>query len=361
MKLKTQPATGIISVVINTPKGPRSVSTHSTDMKEAKALVKAANIETIEVLSKAGQLNQALIQKLTIGGNMTVSKAIEEWSKWINETSGSDRTADTHIMFVNAWARQARTLNRKLVSITEGDISKWINYEDKAKLSTRRIRLSAVRHLFRFCSIRQYCNPDPSREVRIKAKLLTHDQKEPKVKTCFTLDEFQAVVDHLTEKIVDLMGHDKTEATIKKLDTARFWFCAAHIGRYSGLRLGDICTLEWASLRQPGKLIVWTDKKETRVEIPIGTELGKGIAAIPPNSKAHCFPEQDAIARHPRKRALLSVQFARILDEAGVEEHSFHDLRHTLATELNVHGNSLEEIAKALGHTSIKSTKGYIH
>jgi integrase len=54
---------------------------------------------------------------------------------------------------------------------------------------------------------------------------------------------------------------------------ARFWYCATLIGCYAGLRLGDICSLEWSCLQHPNKLIVWTDKRDTQVELPVDENL----------------------------------------------------------------------------------------
>jgi integrase len=360
MELIKRPASGILTVEINTPQGKRRVSTGCTDPKQAREVVKAANIESIEVLAKAGQITQELIRKLTIGGNMTVEQAIEDWEKWLREVVNSDRTAENHVMFVRAWARETKVLQQKLCAVTEGQIGRWINADDGVKLASRRSRLAAVRSLFRFCSIRQYLNPDPSREVRIKTKLLTHDQKEPKKKTCFTDKQIQKLLDHLTLRIAELMGHELTPAVEKKINAAKFWYCAVLIGRYTGLRLGDIASLEKASLREPGKIIVWTDKRDTRIELPLHEQVVKALAYIPQSRTAHCFPEQDATARNAKQRSILSVQFSRLLEACGIEGHSYHDLRSTLATELHVNENSLEEIAKALGHRSTRVTKGYI-
>jgi hypothetical protein len=41
----------------------------------------------------------------------------------------------------------------------------------------------------------------------------------------------------------------------------------------AGLRLGDICALEWACLKEPGKVVVWTDKRDTRVDLPVDDDL----------------------------------------------------------------------------------------
>ena len=169
------------------------------------------------------------------------------------------------------------------------------------------------------------------------------------------------IVAYLSERMLELdLTPDRTPAQDHRLEVARFWYCAVLIGRYAGLRLGDICCLERASLARPGKLIVWTDKRDARVELDVDANLAKGIAAIPPSSKRFCFPEQDAIMRGPQ-RAKLSVQFSRILEACKIAGHSFHDLRHTFCSDCQRRGIPTPHIAKMVGHSDQETTKLYLH
>lgn len=360
MKLYKRPNSGVLTVKIQTPEGERIVSTGTTDTTEAREILEAVQIRKVAMLAKAGTITRALIQKLTIGGNLTVQDAFDQWSKWLRETANSDRTAENHITFVSAWLRERHLAKHKIHTITAKDISAWINDSGPSKLGSRMCRLASVRCFFKFCSARSYVDGNPAAEVRVKVANLSHDQKEPNHRQPFTEDEFKKLTDYLACQVVDLMAA-KTAARRRRSEVMQFWMAATIIGRYSGLRLGDICCLEWASLKEPWKIIVWTAKSDARVEIPVCSKLMAGLAQIPENKTAHCFPEQSRVARDPKKRQMLSVQFGRILAKAGVHGHSFHDLRHTLATELKVKGSSLEEIAKALGHASTSTTEGYVH
>ncbi len=361
MKTTTRKS-GTISVTIGTTDGgERTISTGTKDPALAARIIKSANIRAIEVAAKAGALSHDLIQKLVVGKKISVSEAITEWQEWMTSTSGSDRTAYCQASYVNKWAKAAHVLSMAPSQIKEMHIAKWINNEDGNKMSTKRAMMAAVRSFFNYCSIKQYCFGDPTKLVSIKAHLLSHEQKEPTKKTVFSDEEFTRLVEYLEGHLIELMGRPKTTANVHKVDVARFWYCAAIIGRYAGLRLGDICSLEWACFSKPGKMIVWTDKKNTRVELPVDDRLAKGIAAIPTNSRKLCFPEQDAAIRDQPRRGKLSLQFTRILEAAKITGHSFHDLRHTRASELNARGDSIEAIAEALGHGSKESTKTYIH
>lgn len=360
MKTTVSKSGGIVAVM-DTANGRRSIPLGVNTKREANAIIKAANLPAVEAMAKAGTLTHTLIKKLVIGRRLTVADAIEEWAAWLRPVCNSERTAGNHILYVNAWAREARVLTLTIDQIEEEHLSRWVNADDGNKMATKRVRLAALRSFFQFTSIRQYTDGDPSRLVRVKARLLTHDQKEPRQKQCFTDEEFRKLIVHLESEMKRLAEREKpTPAVTHKAEVARFWYCASLIGRYAGLRLGDICSLEWASLDKPGKLIVWTDKKDTRVELDVDDNLSLGISAIPMNNRKLCFPEQDAIQRG-KDRAKLSVQFGRVLAGAGVSNHSFHDLRHTYASECARKGISMPHIAKRLGHGSEESTETYVH
>jgi integrase len=53
--------------------------------------------------------------------------------------------------------------------------------------------------------------------------------------------------------------------------------------------------------------------------------------------------------------------FERALDEAGIKNFRWHDLRHTHATWLRQAGAALEIVQRSLGHKSIKTTQRYAH
>lgn len=46
---------------------------------------------------------------------------------------------------------------------------------------------------------------------------------------------------------------------------------------------------------------------------------------------------------------------------AGIDDFRFHDLRHTFASYLAMHGATLAEIAEALGHKTLAMVKRYAH
>lgn len=57
----------------------------------------------------------------------------------------------------------------------------------------------------------------------------------------------------------------------------------------------------------------------------------------------------------------LSMKFIRACRAAGVEDFSFHDLRHTYASHLRMKGADLDDIRRLLGHSDLRMTIRYAH
>jgi site-specific recombinase XerD len=55
----------------------------------------------------------------------------------------------------------------------------------------------------------------------------------------------------------------------------------------------------------------------------------------------------------------LSMRFLRAARAAGVEDFSFHDLRHTYASHLKMQGADLYDLMRLLGHSDMRSTAIY--
>ena len=59
--------------------------------------------------------------------------------------------------------------------------------------------------------------------------------------------------------------------------------------------------------------------------------------------------------------AQLSMKFIRACRDAGVEDFSFHDCRHTYASHLRMNGADLDDIRRLLGHSDLRMTIRYAH
>jgi integrase len=335
------------------------INTGTTDRAEAKRLLRIA-AQMSPAMARAGH-----------GPRRKVAEAIDEWGKRLFSRGRPRTTVQNKLTFIHAWARDQKLLTCDISEVTEKHVDAWVNAKDGTKAGTRRVRLSILHKFMEFCLDHGYCVIDPSRQVDINYRLLTHEQKETSERECFTPEEIKKLNAYLDQQIAahsnTLLGlalnhlrRDDYEHTINRLT---FWRIAVGIGLHTGLRMGDIAQLEWACLKKPGKIAVWTDKRDRRVELTITPELAKALAMVQKNNSPYLFPVQQQIINPDdgHRNRLLSVQFGRILTAAGIEGRSFHCLRHTYITDCHNKGIELDHIRVSVGHSTTRMTEGYIH
>lgn len=130
---------------------------------------------------------------------------------------------------------------------------------------------------------------------------------------------------------------------------------------FTGCRLGEILTLEWASIDlEKGRLVFEKHKTDQH-----------GAKIIPLNA-----PAQDLLVNLPRQednpyvivgevpgKHLINLQkpWGRIRAVAGLDDVRIHDLRHSFASFAVGAGLSLPIIGGLLGHKSVQTTARYAH
>lgn len=341
MTLVKNKQTGTYKVNFQTPHGPKSLSTKTTNKKEAQKIVKDANVERLEQAAKAGKLTPEVIGMITAGRRVTTEQALAEWLKWRETVGHSVYTARNSKDTVNQFMDYCKVRSTPPAGLTEKHISDFINQPGEIKLGTRRSHHGTLVAFWDYLSAKGWAVGNPARLVAIRMDKLTHAQKEPKQLVPFTDEE------------VALM--------LKETKPGEFWHTAIAIGRYLGLRLGDVAKIEWDCFGEKGKVSVWTEKRDRRVSLPLEPKvLAQAIAAVPPNNSKFMFPEEAATASDINSRAQLSVYFGRIVKRLGIKGKSFHSLRFAYAKDCADRGIAIEHIKTNLGHASIRMTEHYI-
>lgn len=282
------------------------------------------------------------------GSTMTVEEAYNQWVTWLTEASGlSQSTIHNAATYVKDWMREAGSKDLTLDKVDQKLIYQWANNTKRpVKALTRRFMIWALRQFLHFCSANGWVKGNQARLVRVRYDTLTHQQKETRKRIPFNDAE-----------VARILAATKPGGSCDN----RFWYIATAIGRHTGLRLIDIATLEWASFAKPNKIIVWTAKKDRRVELPMRPRvLADAVGMIDIVDQRYCFPEQARIALSIKRRALLSVQFGSILKKLGITGKSFHCLRYSFIQEMQAEGIPIEHIAVAAGHASPTTTRGYM-
>jgi integrase len=128
----------------------------------------------------------------------------------------------------------------------------------------------------------------------------------------------------------------------------------------TGARKMEILRLTWTDIDwQHSRLLLHDTKNRERRSVPL---MGKAFAVMQTLGKvrridtALCFPRADGTAP-------IDVRFAfkRAIQDAGITDFRFHDLRHSCASYLAMNGASLVEIAEVLGHKSLAMVRRYAH
>lgn len=377
MKIKKTPG-GIWTAVIKTKFGDRSITLHGAkDEAEAKALAKLVKIADVEKAAAVAKIQTDLLAQVMSGCKVRIRDAILQWEDSLrSDGNTSERTIYNNITFVRAWAATVFGRASLPSAVEPKHIADWVNAPDAGKLGTRKVKLSIMRGFFDFCSARGWCVGNPAREVRkVNMSVLSHAEKEVTQKTPFKEREIDTILFTLESTLSDLQANKvklisggggitiqkKYDQFVKRMDNLHFWKAAIIIGRDTGLRIGDVCQLEWACFdKEMDKVVVWTDKRDKRVELPVTEAMKNVIKAVATDrtTEKFLFPAQRNIIKSP-KRSQLSVQFIRIMKSSGVEGHTFHDLRYFYAQEALREGRPIEHIQEDLGHGSKEMTEHY--
>ncbi len=132
----------------------------------------------------------------------------------------------------------------------------------------------------------------------------------------------------------------------------------------TGARRGELMNLKWSDVLFEDSTayaeLTSTKNRESRTLVIVGDALD---ALRTWRSKRNSVTDLIfASPNHPWKPfANLDFHWKRALDEAGIDNFRFHDLRHTAASYLTQAGIPAITVAAILGHKTLQMTKRYSH
>ena len=153
---------------------------------------------------------------------------------------------------------------------------------------------------------------------------------------------------------------------------------------YTGLRIGEICALQWGDIdtaagvlhvRRTLSRVYRSDVHPPRGELVLGPpKSGSSVRDVPLSKElAALLQRMHAEARDPRAFVLTDgwqpleprayrTYFTQFLDACGIPRINFHALRHTFATRCIEMGADCKTVSDLLGHADVKTTLNlYIH
>jgi integrase len=147
---------------------------------------------------------------------------------------------------------------------------------------------------------------------------------------------------------------------------------------YTGIRLGELCTLKWNDLDYESGTLSIT-KTVTRVKNLSGGENKTMLLVGSPKShkstrkiplpkfiiklfrdREPCCAEQELYlisgTTSPTDPRVYEKLFKRLLTQAGVKHRKFHAIRHTFATRALELGVDIKTLSEILGHSNVSIT-----
>jgi len=125
----------------------------------------------------------------------------------------------------------------------------------------------------------------------------------------------------------------------------------------TGMRRNEILSLKWKDTER-GYIQIGDSKSGKSRIVPMNDSVREALKSIPQR------PESEFIFYNPESKTHfknVSGSFEVARKAAGLQDVTFHSLRHTAASKMVEAGVDLVTISKILGHASIQMTMRYAH
>jgi integrase len=246
-------------------------------------------------------------EKTRTDRQVTVAEAVQPFKDWMQAINRSPKTIFNHNASITAWLTAMDLDDTPLPAVSPRDIEECINDPtSSSRAHSRKMVLAAPRAFFGFCCARGWVDVDPTTAVKVDETGSEPDRPRTKPKP-FTKLEINRLLDDC----------------IKREDI--FWQFAITLASDTGLRLADICNLEWDCFTKHGVMQVRIGNIDKR--LAIGKAVDDVLTEIPVDDPKYLFPEERATMVEPSKRALFSVQFKRMCERLDIHGKTFETLR----------------------------------
>lgn len=148
------------------------------------------------------------------------------------------------------------------------------------------------------------------------------------------------------------------------------------VGLYTGLRLGDACTLEWQEINLPMNQLAVVPNKTARtgrvVIVPLFPSLRALLEETPPKARRdYVMPE--FAANYLRDRSAVSKTLQAHFHACGIDTHAeghgklarclvgYHSFRHTFVSIAARAGVPMAVVMEIVGHGNPQVTRVYTH
>jgi site-specific recombinase XerD len=214
-----------------------------------------------------------------------------------------------------------------------------------AKRSIAR-KASALRRYFAWCTRTGRLAADP-------AAALSAPHGEGRLPRVLRQDELNTLLEGPSPAL------DRDPAAVRARDDA-----VLEVLYGSGLRVGELCSLDRADLDLPRqRATVWGKGGKQRT-VPLGEPAVAALERWLAGARAELLTAAsppEALFLNRRGRRLTPRDVRRLLDRRAAAPTHPHALRHTFATHLLDGGADLRAVQELLGHSDLATTQRYTH
>lgn len=130
----------------------------------------------------------------------------------------------------------------------------------------------------------------------------------------------------------------------------------------TGARKGELTALKWSDIDlKKGRALVRETKNDEPRTLPLAGQTLEALRELKLKNSARSDFVFSQPSGFPGPYEHFDIHWYAALEEAGIADFHFHDLRHTTASMLAAQGASLLEIADVLGHKTLSMVKRYSH
>ncbi len=258
------------------------------------------------------------------------------------------------VQFLDHLAPPDASGKRKFPEITDIDhltIREWMGslHQDQKKKSSIARKLAALRTFFQFLVREGLLELNP-------AKLVSTPRKEKKLPQHLSIED-----------AVRFIETPDTNTELGKRDRAILELMYA-----TGVRVGELVTLNVADLDFRNQLIRVTGKRRKQRIVPFGDPAAEALQtylkvrdkflAVAPVS----LRDEGAMFLNYKGTRITTRSIGRMVEKyiricSGIHNISPHALRHSFATHLLDSGADLRDIQELLGHARLSTTQIYTH
>jgi site-specific recombinase XerD len=307
--------------------------------KQIKKTLKYNNITGLQAVKNAAAKRNELKDELEVTG-VIKKKSFQSLNElWLD-----------YIEF------KSKTLSEKNIYTTQKSYDKWIK-KQIGNIEVKKVMTSDIQNIVNSI-LRQGLKPRTAQTVKqILRPLFNYSidigvsETNPAIKV--NLPSFDNTVDFQLSDEKRIRLYEE----INKYEPLKYRGIMLFL--YFGRRLNEALTMQWQNIHLDQKTYIIEDKYSKirrRQEYPLLKPLEDFLSEYSTTKRGFIFTGETT-------NHVTSNTFRRhwheVTKNAGIENMRIHDTRHVLGNTLVNRGESLENIGKVLGHSSVAVTKRY--